>query len=736
MDAKPGAPEARRVPKVKTRRVRTPTMIQMEAVECGAAALRIVLAYHKRFLPAEELRVECGVSRDGSKASNVVRAARRYGLNAKGLKREPDNLGDLALPFIIFWNFNHFVVVEGFGPGKVYLNDPASGPRAVSSEEFDQSFTGVVLALDKSPDFKPGGDNPGILAALASRLPGTGPSIAYMLLAGLALVVPGLVIPVFTKIFVDEILVKQFTSWVQPLLLAMTVTMILMAGLTWLQQYFLTRFQAALALSTGARFFWHVLHLPIGFYSQRSAGEISSRVEINDKVASVLAGDLARALLNVTMVLFYAALMLFYDPVLTLAGLAVAVCNIVFLRVVARRRVDASQRLAIDNGKLFGTSMNGLRLIETLKASGMESDFFRKWAGYQSKVMTGHQVVGGQEVMLQAVPPLLTALNAVAILGIGGMRVMDGQLTMGMLVAFQALMAAFISPINQLVALGGRIQEMHGDMNRLDDVMNYPLDRNADPGKASAQLETSETQVKLKGAIELRNVTFGYSRLGNPLIENFNLKLAPGSRVALIGPSGCGKSTVSKLVMGLYDAWDGEILFDGSPREKIPRSVMNNSLSMVDQDISLFQGTIRENLTMWDNTLGEAMVMQAAKDAEIHEVIASRPNGYEASVDEMGANFSGGQRQRLEIARALVVEPTVLVLDEATSALDPITEVRIDDNLRRRGCTTLIIAHRLSTIRDCDEIIVLERGKVVQRGNHDELLKDPDGLYARLIHTQ
>jgi NHLM bacteriocin system ABC transporter peptidase/ATP-binding protein len=733
--APPPAPARKAAPE-PARRVRTPTIIQMEAVECGAAALRIVLAYYGRFVPAEELRVECGVSRDGSKASNVVRAARRYGLNAKGLKREPDKLGDLKLPFIVFWNFNHFVVVEGFKPGKVFLNDPATGPRIVTDAEFDQSFTGVILAIEKGPEFKPGGENPGILAALASRLPGTAPSIGYLLLAGLALVIPGLVVPVFSKVFVDEILVKHFESWVKPLLLGMSLTAVLMAGLTWLQSYFLSRLHAALALTTGARFFWHVLHLPVGFYSQRSAGEISSRVQINDKVAGLLAGEVARAMLNVAVVIFYAALMFFYDWALTLIGIAVAVANIVFLKAIARRRIDATQRLAIDGGKLFGTSMNGLRLIETLKASGMESDFFRKWAGYQSKVMTGQQVVGGQELFLQSVPPLLATMNGVAILAFGGMRVMDGHLTMGMLVAFQALMAAFIGPINQLVGLAGRIQEMHGDMNRLDDVLNYPLDRYADPKSDTARLDSAERQVKLKGEIELRNLTFGYSRLANPLIENFSLKLKPGSRVALIGPSGCGKSTVSKLVMGLYEPWSGEILFDGVPRSALPRLVMTNSVSMVDQDITLFQGTIRDNLTMWDETLGDASVVRAAKDAEIHDVVAARPGGYEAQVSEMGANFSGGQRQRLEIARALAADPVVVVLDEATSALDPTTEARIDDNLRRRGCTCLIIAHRLSTIRDCDEIIVLERGKVVQRGTHEELLRDEHGLYALLIRTQ
>ena len=725
-------------PKPRDRRVRTPTVLQMEAVECGAAALAMVLGYYKRWVPPEELRVECGVSRDGSKASNVIKAARKYGLNAKGLKRDPAQLRSLTLPFIVFWNFNHFVVVDGWRNKRVYLNDPSSGPRWVSEEEFDQSFTGVVLAFERGPEFKPGGTSPSIVNALVSRFRGAETALAFVVLAGLALVIPGLIVPVFTKVFIDEFLVRHMESWVRPLLLGMGITAIIRAALTWLQQYYLMRFRTSLALATGSRFFWHVLRLPVVFYSQRSPGEIGGRVAINDKVAGLLSGELANAFLSVVMVVFYAALMLFYDLVLTLVGVSIAVLNIIFLRAVARTRVDANRRLVADGGKLLGASMTGLRLIETLKASGIESDFFAKWAGYQTKVMNGQQNMGFMNVLLQAVPSFLAGLNGVLILGLGGLRVMDGYMTIGMLVAFQSLMQSFITPVNDLVSLGGKIQELHGDMNRLDDVQKYATDPQADT--PAQQLSSSAENIvlnraKLQGYLELRNITFGYSRLEPPLMRDFSLKLKPGSRVALVGPSGCGKSTVSKLVMGLYEPWEGEILFDGVPRAQTPRAVLNNSATMVDQDIALFEGSIRDNLTMWDHTIPEATVVQAAKDAEIHRIIVARAGGYDASVQEMGNNFSGGQRQRLEIARALVVNPRIVVLDEATSALDPVTEVRIDENLRRRGCTCLIVAHRLSTIRDCDEIIVLERGEVVQRGTHDSL-KDQEGLYARLIHAE
>lgn len=711
-------------------RVKTPTVLQMEAVECGAAALAILMGYYGMIVTLEELREACGVSRDGSKASNVVKAARTYGFTAKGYRKEPAELRALKLPVIVFWNFNHFLVLEGFKKGLVYLNDPGSGPRTVTEEEFDQSFTGVVLAIEPGPDFKPSGEAHSLLAALKSRLPLSEPALAFLILAGLALVIPGLVLPVFTQIFVDDYLVGRMDSWVKPLLLGMGVTMVVRGTLTWLQHYYLTRFHAKLALSTSSKFFWHVLRLPIGFYAQRSAGDISSRVAINNRVAELLTGDFATTVLNVVMVVFYAALMFFYDATLTLAGIGIAALNVIFLRHVSRKRKDANQKLANDGGKMMGTSMNGLQMMETLKASGMESDFFTKWSGYQTKVMNGQQEMGSIGVMLVAVPPLLTALNTILILSLGGLRVMDGHLTMGMLVAFQSLMASFIGPINQLVATSAKIQEMQGDMNRLDDVLKYPYDPHIQAGMANGGTKTIAT--RLEGHVELRNVTFGYSKLEAPLIENFNLTLRPGERVALVGSSGCGKSTISKLVMGLYEPWSGEILFDGKPRNSLPRHTLINSLAMVSQDISLFEGSIRDNLTMWDSTIPEKQFVQASIDACIHDAIAARQGGHESKVQEGGGNFSGGQKQRIEIARALAINPRILVLDEATSALDPITEMQVDDNLRRRGCTCMIVAHRLSTIRDCDEIIVLDKGKVVQRGTHEQM-RNTAGLYATLM---
>jgi NHLM bacteriocin system ABC transporter peptidase/ATP-binding protein len=715
------------------KRVRTPTILQMEAVECGAAALAIVLAHHGLWIPLEKLRIACGVSRDGSKASNIVKAARSYGVVAKGFKKEPAGLRAIRLPAIIHWNFNHFLVLEGFRKGKVFLNDPGGGPRTVTEEELDQAFTGVVLTFERSPEFRPGGDPPRLLRSLQKRLVAARSALAFIVLAGLALVLPGLVTPIFSKVFIDNVLLEGRQEWLYPLLVAMAAAGLVTALLTWLQQTYLLRLETKMALSSSGRFLWHVLRLPVEFFSQRFHGDISARVGINDRVAQLLSRDLATNALGAVMIIFFGALMVQYDPVLTGFGVAVVSVNVAALRFVSRKRVDGNRRLLQDQGKLSGTAMGGLQMIETVKASGGESDLFSRWAGYQSKVVNARQDLERYTQMLDTVPPLLAALNSALVLGVGGLRVMDGRLSLGGLIAFQALMSSFVAPVNRLVSLGGKLQAAQGDMARLDDVLRYPTEERG--SGAVGEPPPADFPVKLAGRLDLEGLAFGYSRLDPPLIDDFRLLLRPGARVALVGGSGSGKSTLARLVAGLYEPWAGEIRFDGRPRAGIPRGVLTGSMAFVDQNVFLFEGSVRENLTLWDATVPLPDVVAAAKDACIHDDIASRPGGYDSAIREAGANWSGGQRQRLEIARALVGRPTLLILDEATSALDPLTEQQIDKNLRRRGCTCLIVAHRLSTIRDADEIIVLERGRVVQRGTHEEL-KSREGLYAQLISME
>jgi NHLM bacteriocin system ABC transporter peptidase/ATP-binding protein len=731
LPATPGAP----APAAPVKWVRTPTILQMEAVECGAASLAMILAHHGRHVPLEELRVACGVSRDGSKASNLMKAARGFGLSARGFKKEPAQLRTLPMPAIVHWNFNHFLVLDGFRGGRVRINDPGHGPRLISEAEFDESFTGVVLLFEKTPEFVPGGERRGLLASLAPRLAGSRAALLFVILAGLALVFPGLVVPTYSRVFVDSVLVKGLASWMRPLLILMAVTGGVQAVLTFLQQRYLLRLETKVALSTSAAFFWHVLRLPITFFNQRFAGEIGNRVAINDKVARLLSGELATTVLSFVVIAFYAAMMVQYDVWLTLLSVGIVGLNMAVLKAMSRRRVDLTQRLLQDSGKMMGTAMGGLQTIESLKATGSEGDFFARWSGYQAKVINASQQISLTGTVLAQVPQLLLSINTALLLGFGGMRVMDGHLSMGMLMAFQALMLAFVNPVNRLVSLGGTLQEVRGDMNRLDDVLRAGVDpRAAAPGDDDAAFMEG-APVKLNGFLELKDVTFGYSPLDPPLVKDFSLSLKPGSRVALVGGSGCGKSTLSRLVSGLYEPWSGEILFDGRPRDALPRAVVAASMAIVDQEIFMFEGTVRDNVTLWDGTVPEAGLLRACRDACIHDEVASRPGGYASMVEEGGTNFSGGQRQRLEIARALVNNPAILVLDEATSALDPATEKTIDDNLRRRGCTCLIVAHRLSTIRDCDEIIVLDQGRIVQRGTHDQLAAIP-GYYARLIASE
>ncbi|MYN04196.1 NHLP family bacteriocin export ABC transporter peptidase/permease/ATPase subunit [Pseudoduganella sp. DS3] len=721
----------RRLASAGKRGVHTPSVLQMEAVECGAASLSMVLSYYKKYIALEQLRIACGVSRDGSKANNILAAARQFGLQAQGFRAEPQGLRAVRLPAIIFWNFNHYVVLDGFDGDQVYINDPGYGRRTVSAAEFDQSFTGVVLTFEPGPQFQPSGQPPSLFDGLRRRLVGARTAVSYLVLVGLALVLPGLVIPAFTSVFIDQVLVGGLDTWALPLIAGMLATAAVLAALTWLQRYYLLKLEMRIGLTTAASFFWHVLRLPLSFYNQRSAGDIGARVGINDEVAKILSADLAGGVLSVLTALFFAAIMLFYDVTMSLLTIAIVIVNMLVLRYVSQRRVELTQKLAIDQGKVSGTSLNGLALIESLKASGAESDFFSRWAGYQARLMNSTQAMFRSSIALDLLPKFLTAVNGALLLGMGGMRVMDGVMTIGTLVAFQALVASFTLPVNNLVALGGKIQSFQGDMGRLDDVMRYPCEDIA----AMDRQQQTVASAKLEGCLELRNVTFGYSRLGPPLLKDFNLLVKPGQRVALVGGSGCGKSTIAKLVLGLYELWDGAVLFDGKPRQEWPRWQLLNSMAAVDQDIALFSGTVRDNLTMWDSTVAHAVMVEAAKDACIHDVISARAGGYDGVVGEGGANFSGGQRQRLEIARALTANPRLVILDEATSALDPLTEQLVDANLRRRGCACLIVAHRLSSIRDCDEIIVLERGQVVERGTHDTLLA-LDRHYARLMANE
>jgi len=703
----------------------------MEAVECGAASLGIILAHFGRWVPLEELRAACGVSRDGSKASNLLRAARNYGLTAKGFKKEPEKLADMPWPLIVHWNFNHYLVFEGFKGDRAYLNDPVTGPRHVSRAEFGEAFTGVALAFEVGPAFAPGRKPPGFARTLGRQLARSRAAVGYALAASLALVLPGIALPAFTKAFVDEVLIGGQRGWLVPLLLGMTATALVRALLTALQQSALLKLETKVGMVLASRYVWRLLQLPVPFFGQRHPGDIAGRVAANDRVAKLLSGELATAAMNLLTIGFFGLVMLTYDPALAAVTFLLVAGNLLFLRGASRGRDDAGRRLLSEQAKLGAVTIGSIQAIETLKSAGLEGQAFERWAGYQARLLSVRQTLGAHSGLLLVAPGFLNALGTAAILGLGAVRVMDEALTVGALVAFQSLAASFSAPVAALVGMGGTLQRVTADLQRLNDTLDHPVDPQS--GLAAGQGEDpAEGSARLGGAVELDDVSFGYSVLDPPLIEGLSLTLAPGMRVALVGGSGSGKSTVGRLICGLCQPWSGAIRFDGRPPSAIPAALRAASIAYVDQDVFLFDGSVRDNLTLWDATTPEAALTRALEDSAILDEVAGRHGQLDAPVAEGGVNFSGGQRQRLEIARALTGNPSILVLDEATAALDVATEKRIDDNLRRRGCTCVIIAHRLSTIRDCDEIIVLNRGRVVERGTHETLLAR-GGEYASLL---
>ena len=713
----------------KKKRTRVPVIMQLEALECGAAALAMVMAYYGKWIPLEQVRRDCGVSRNGSNAKNMMIAARGYGFEAQGFRCETENLADsITLPCIIHWNFNHFVVLTGISTKYAWINDPAKGDLRVSIDELDQAFTGVCIELKPGPDFKQSGKPKSVLSFAKSRLKGAAPAVVFVMLSSLTGYLFGVINPTFVRFFLDRLLTGENPELLYPFLTLMLVCGIAQIAASWIQAVYALKINGKMAAVGNSEYMWKLLRLPMDFFSQRLSGDLLQRQSANASIATTLVDMLAPLLLNMVMMIVYLVLMLRNSVILTMIGISTIILNLIVSQIIAAKRVNITRVQMRDAGKLAAATVSGFQMVETIKASGAESGYFQRWSGFQASVNRQNTRFGKLSRYLRILPTALSSIATALVMILGVLLAMRGKFSLGTILMFQGFLGSFMAPAQTIITVGQRLQVMHTEMERIEDVLKYPLD----PVFAAPAKQEGKSYEKLSGEVELKNVTFGYSRLGEPLIRDFSIHIKPGSRVALVGASGCGKSTLSRLISGLYQPWSGEVLFDGQPINRIDRNVFTGSLAVVDQEIVLFEGTIEDNIKMWNKSIEDFEMILAARDARIYDAVMAREGGFYGKLAENGKDLSGGQRQRLEIARALAQDPTILILDEATSALDAKTEYELVNAVKERGITCIVIAHRLSTIRDCDEIVVLDHGVVTERGTHEELMAG-GGDYAMLI---
>ncbi len=712
---------------------KVPVVMQMEALECGAACLCMIAAYYKKWLPLTQVRSDCGVSRDGSIAKNILNAGRSYGFKAAGYRLEPASLGALPMPAIIHWNFNHFVVLCGvdFNKGRVYINDPARGRVVVSMEEFDQSFTGIALTFVPTEEFKPEGKQKSVLTFAKRCLKGATKPFILAVLISIALAIVDILSPLFNLIFLDNLLSGSNPEWFYPFLGIMLVVLLVQVLIEIIQSFYWLKIEGKFTLTSSATFMWHVLRLPMEFFSQRYVGDIVSRQESTATIALTLIKKIAPIFIKTISIFMYLFFMLRWSWVLTLIGIGATVLNMLVARYTSNKMLNFQRASAGNQGKIISVTYTGFEMIETIKSTGAESGYFERWAGFFSKQNNDNVAISKFNQYIGMLPEFIDSTADLILLFSGVYLIMHGHFTIGTLMAFQSFLERFLAPIGDIIDIYSSFVSMRCEMERVEDVLDYPVDVE----EKEFKLDKSGGERKLKGEVDVQNLTFGYSKLGKPLLSNFSMHLKPGSWVAIVGGSGSGKSTLAKLITGLYKPWEGKITFDGKTKEEIDSYKFHSSVSIVDQEKVMFHDTIKNNIKMWDDSIEDFAVMMAAKDSDIHSAIVSRPDGYNHVLKEGGKDFSGGQCQRIEIARALAQEPTVIILDEATSALDAKTENIVMQNIRRAGCTCIVIAHRLSTVRDCDEIIVLDKGNVVERGTHEQLMNN-DGKYKELVITE
>ncbi|KTD10662.1 hypothetical protein Lgra_1628 [Legionella gratiana] len=711
--------------KMSQRRAKTPVILQMEATECGSTALAIIMAYYGKFVTSEEIRSVCSVSRDGTTAINIVRAARHYGMNAHGYNLDIDELNQVEVPFIVFWEFNHFLIVEGYNQQKVYLNDPAKGSRIVDWDEFEEGYTGVVLEIEPGETFiRSGQPEPGTFHLLWQRVGHNQIALLFISLITLFLILPKAAIPLFTKIFIDELLTNHQTSLILPIFLGIGTATLIEILLIWLQRQSLIRLKIKLEMINTMSFLWHLLHIPMRYFQQRSTGDIIDRQQVNEHVSATLAEDVPDALVHCIEILAYSTIILILSWPIGIIVILLIVANIIILINTKRYLINLSRRFAQEQGKLYGIEMNGLQIIETIRVGALEDHFFNRWLGHYTGLLQSEQRITWCKMLINLFPQSIGFCITLIILCLGAYLTMIGQITVGTIIALQALAGLTLGPLNQLIGFINTINEIRGDLVRLNDVMDTKIDSHFE---VEDTFKSDFLQKKSDTILQIQTLSYSYSPLDPPIINELSLSVFAGQRVALVGASGSGKSTLAQLICGLFHANTGQILINNYPLAHLSRQALSQFIAYVDQNAFFFQGSLRDNLTFWNPHIPDQEIYPLLRLVNLEEEIRSR-GGLEMSITEGGSNLSGGQCQRLEIVRALLRKPQLLILDEATAALDLHTESIIYQNFIALNCTLFIIAHRLHAIRNCDQILVLHNGCIAEQGTHTELM-ELKGIY-------
>ena len=708
---------------------RVPIMLQMETVECGAVCLGMILAHYKRYVPLERLRIDCGVSRDGSNARSMVEAARQYGLKAAGFRIPFSELKtEGQFPCIAFWEYDHFIVIRGIKNGTVYINDPAEGYIKMDESTFKSGFTGVVLCFEPSEEFEPGGQKRSVHRYVRKRLKGMKKAVIFVALTTVLGYFFEIVDPAMTSFFLNDILGGSNSDLLDPFIILLLLFAVMNIVMRWTKAIYQLKVDGKMAVMGSMNYMWHVVRLPMTFFSGRMAGDIIKRQEMNEAISGTLVNTIGPVFFDTIMVAFYLIIMTQYHFYLGLLGLASVVIHTLVATLVSYKRVEITRIQLRDESRMDSYMLDGIHMIETIKSGGAENGFFAKWSGYQASLYKNKSKLAKTDVLFGMIPEFLEKLVGDLVLVVGVLLVIKGQFQVGLIMSFQEVMELFLRPASTTIEAAQTIREMETQMERVEDVMKYAEDERV----AEKDRKCEVVSGKLMGTVEMKDVTFGYSKQSQPLLENFSLSVKQGQRIAVVGESGCGKSTLVNLITGIYKPWSGEVLYDGHKIDDIDRYIFTGSVAVVDQDVILFEDTIENNIKMWDDTIEDFEMILAARDAKIHDDILQRDGGYQYVLTEGGADMSGGEKQRLEIARVLAKDPSVLVLDEATSALDAKTEAEVVKAVSDRGITCIVIAHRLSTIRDCDMIYCMEHGRIVESGTHDELF-EKGGLYAGLV---